>query len=344
MNLSALWKSARRWLPGVVISVVALIIIFQLANWEGLWEAIGLIRLEYWLAGVGLTVVSLFTRAMAWRVLLGYKPTFKQAFFIINEGYMLNNFLPLRAGEIARAVFMGKTTGLGAFHVLPTIVIERAFDVAMAAILLLLTLPLVIGEEWARPVAIVALTLVICGLFVLYLMARFNEKVESIFHRLAKRWAFIDRIITPRLSSLLAGMKSLTRLDQFLFSLFWIALSWVIWIFMYWIMLTAIVPHAQYWWSAFADAVLAMGIAIPSAPSALGVFELSMGGALMALGVSQDYAIGYALAMHFLQVAVTGVFGLWGLLQEGKTFSTILADIRLREPVKNEEVSQVEKP
>jgi hypothetical protein len=124
--------------------------------------------------------------------------------------------------------------------------------------------------------------------------------------------------------------------------LFWIALSWAIWVFMYYIMLTAIAPQAQYWWAAFADGVLALGIAIPSAPSAVGVFELTMGGALMALGIQQDFALGYALAMHFLQVAVTGVLGMWGLAQEGRTLSSILSDLRLKEQPPSPETDQTE--
>jgi hypothetical protein len=61
-------------------------------------------------------------------------------------------------------------------HVLSTIVIERAFDLAMAAILLLTTLPLALGMAWARPVAIITLVVVISGLIALYLVARNNER------------------------------------------------------------------------------------------------------------------------------------------------------------------------
>jgi hypothetical protein len=342
VTFAGIWKSARRWLPGVLISVIALVIVFQIANWDNLTQAIGRISLGHWALGIGLTIISLITRAIAWRVLLGNKPTLTQSFFIVNEGYMLNNLLPLRAGEIARAVFMGKATGLGAFHVLPTILIERAYDVAAAATMLLLTLPLVIGEDWAGPVATVALVLVVIGLFILFLMGRYSEKVEIIFRRIAQRWGWLDRTITPKLSSLLEGMKTMTKPSQFLLGLFWIALSWVIWVFMYYTMLRTIAPQAQYWWSAFADAVLALGIALPSAPSAVGVFELAMSGALMTLGVPKDDALGYTLAMHFLQVAVTGFFGVWGLLREGKTLSAILADLRMKEPTAESETKQME--
>ncbi len=166
---SGLWRNARRWLPGAIISLIALVTVFRLASWNDLKLAFTTIQPLYLLVAVVISVVSLGTRALAWRVLLKYRATFKQSFFIICEGYFLNYILPLRAGEIGRAVFMGETSGLGPFHVLSTIVIERAFDLAMASGLLLATLPLVLGVSWARPVAILTMLLVIGGLLCLYL-------------------------------------------------------------------------------------------------------------------------------------------------------------------------------
>ncbi len=120
---SGLWRNARRWLPGAIISLIALVTVFRLASWNDLKLAFSTIQPLYLLVAVVISIVSLGTRALAWRVLLKYRATFKQSFFIICEGYFLNYILPLRAGEVGRAVFMGETSGLGPFHVLSTIVI-----------------------------------------------------------------------------------------------------------------------------------------------------------------------------------------------------------------------------
>jgi len=53
------------------------------------------------------------------------------------EGYFINNILPLRLGEIGRSFLMGRRTGLGTLGVLSTVVIERFYDLAFAAIMLL---------------------------------------------------------------------------------------------------------------------------------------------------------------------------------------------------------------
>lgn len=326
----SLWRDVRRWLPGVLISAVALFALFRLASWQDLGMAFSTIQPLNLGAALFLTIFSLGTRGLAWRVLLEKKATLRQAFFIVNEGYLLNNLFPLRAGEFGRAVLMGKTTGLGPLHVLSTIVIERAFDVAMAAGMLLATLPLALGMSWARPVAIVTLVLVAAGLALLYLMARYNQQVQEWLMRMGKRWPLVEKYIVPHLGSLLNGLRVLTRPSQFLQSLLWIAASWLLWVVIYYLMLLPIAPQAPFWWAAFADAVLALGIAIPSAPSAVGVFEAAMVGALTLVGVNTSAALAYAIMMHFLQFMVTAIFGFWGLAQERRSLSSLFAEISVR--------------
>jgi uncharacterized protein (TIRG00374 family) len=136
------WQEVRRWLPGLVISLIAIIVVLNVINWNELVHAVTSFNPLY----VGLTVLAtilfLLARGMAVKTLLEDKVTFKQAFFAVNIGYLLNNIFPLRAGEVGRAALLGKTSGLGMMHVLSTIVIERAFDLAIAAGMLLSTLPL----------------------------------------------------------------------------------------------------------------------------------------------------------------------------------------------------------
>lgn len=323
------WRNWRRWLPGVLISLVALFLVLRLARWQDLSLAFSSIRLLNLLVAVALTVISIITRAAAWRILLDGKVSLRRAFLGINEGYFLNNLFPLRAGEFGRAVFVGKAAGLSPFHVLSTIVIERAFDLAMAATLLLITLPLAFGQDWLRPLAWGTLVLVLLGLGLLFLMARNTAKVEALLNRWGQRWPKVGKFILPKIGSLLEGLSALTRPSQFFGSLLWIALSWVLWVLLYYIMLLPIAPQAPLWWGAFADAVLAMGVAIPSAPGALGVYEGALVWALSLFGISASTALAYAILVHFLQFVVTGLLGFYALLQEGRSFSALLSEIRV---------------
>jgi glycosyltransferase 2 family protein len=140
---------------------------------------------------------------------------------------------------------------------LSTIVIERAFDLVMAAALLLTTLPLALGMAWARPVALVTLVIVVSGLIAMFLVARHHERVLVWVQRLGQRWPLVQKQVVPRIGSLLSGISVLENPSQFFLSFFWIAISWGIWVVIYWVMLLTIAPEAPLWWAAFVNAVLA---------------------------------------------------------------------------------------
>jgi uncharacterized membrane protein YbhN (UPF0104 family) len=63
----------QRWLPGVIISGVAIYFILKVINMEGLELAFKSIQLPYLIAGLILYLISLVARAGAWRILLEKK-------------------------------------------------------------------------------------------------------------------------------------------------------------------------------------------------------------------------------------------------------------------------------
>lgn len=328
MNKSSLWRDAKRWLPGLVISVIALIILFRLVNWNDLKDALSRFSPFYILLALLLLACSMAVRAQAWRILLDHKPDFKRSFFIINEGYLLNNIFPLRAGELGRAIFMGRATGLSPFFVLSTIVIERVFDLAIAAGLLLSTLPLALGLEWAKPVAWLTLGLMMVMVAVMFFAARYNATVKGWMEKLAGQSALLRKWVLPRIDSLISGLGILNQPSKFFPAVSLIFLSWVLWVATHILMIENIAPGAPLWWGVLVDAVLAMGVAIPSAPSALGVFEASVVGAMSLLGISNTTALAYAIVMHFINFVVPLIFGGIGLFLEGKSLTSAFSEVR----------------
>lgn len=314
-----------KWLPGVIISLAALIILFKMADWQQVLDAVKQIPLIYIVITACSTILFILVRALAWRVLLEEKASLKDTFFGISIGYLVNNLLPLRAGEFSRAIIIGKKTGLGAFHVLSTIVIERAFDLGFAAVLTLITLPLALKMDWARPIAITTLVLVIIGVSMLFLAARYSSLVTKWMQQIGSKWRWFERFVLPKALSLLEGLKVLVSPKRFLLTVFWIGASWLIGVFVYYVVLLAFEPNAPLWWGAFADAVLAMGIAIPSAPASIGVFEAALIGALTILGIEYSAALAYAIVMHAIQLVMTGILGFIGLSTLGTSLLSFIS-------------------
>jgi hypothetical protein len=77
--------------------------------------------------------------------------------------------------------------------------------------------------------------------------------------------------------------------------------------------------------------ILALGVAIPSAPAALGVYEASMVAAVVIIGGAQSIALVYAILLHVLQFSTSMIFGLWGLIRDGQKLSTLMTDLSINQ-------------
>lgn len=321
------WKKALRWLPGVVISAIAIYAVMRFSHMQDIREALKSVKLTFILIMLVFSVLSLVVRAIAWRTILGKQVSLSAAFFGVSEGYFLNNLFPLRLGELGRALSVGRSSGLGILHVLSTIIIERAFDIVYAAGIVLLTLPLVVGADWIKPIALIAFGVVLLGLLVLYLIANNREKFQVWIGRRKFRSRFITERLLPQVSKVIDGMSALVKPSQFLLSVFWIGMTWVVWMVMYYFTVTQLAVNPPLWWGLFIAGLLALGVAVPSAPAALGVYEGSLVGALAILGVSTGRALAYAVILHVIQITVTAVFGLWGLIRDGQNLSTLFSTL-----------------
>jgi glycosyltransferase 2 family protein len=321
--LASIWRIARQWLPGIIVSVLAFLFIFQLANWNELGPALVAVQWKFLAPAVAVFFVSMLARAFAWWILLQRKAPYIRTVFILNEGYLLNNLLPFRLGELGRAVLMGQVTQTSPFYVLSTIMMERAFDLAIAASLLLYSIPLVLEINWARPLALTTLGTVVVGFFFLYILSitrarwlpNIEEKISHGNTLIKKLW--------PWFRSLLDGFSILANPLQFLFAAGGMLTSWGLAIYQYKLLLTAVTPGIQAWWPVFVLGVAAFGVALPSAPGSLGVFEASVVGALALVGISAASALTYAVALHLIHFVITGIIGIIGLYQEGETISSI---------------------
>jgi uncharacterized protein (TIRG00374 family) len=322
--MSNFWSSARRWLPGVIISLVIIVLLAATVDWSSVAYAFASIDWRYLFLHAGLYFASVSARAAASRVLLEDRPTFGQSFLAMMQGYLLNNILPFRLGELGRAYLLGRQTGQGTFFTVPAILIERAYDLALAALIVIATLPSILGDvSWARPVAYATLAIVSLGLLSLFFVARFRVALRSFADRAAGRLAFVQKHILPRLDQFLDGLAVLTSLKRFLLSLTLMVISWMLAIGNQWALLTGFIKGVPLLYSTFALGISSFGGAIPSAPANLGVFEGSIVAALALVGISSGVALAFAVTHHLAHLLYSGIFGLIGFSRQGESLISV---------------------
>src|SRR5260221_10849498 len=154
-------KDWKRWLPGAIISIIIIAVILSVVDLRAMVDAIR--HANYVLLSISIVLgfVWIVVRTQVWRTLLRDKPSYSDTFWTIGEGYLLNNFLPFRLGEVGRAFLLSRKTGMQFMEVLPTIVIERAMDLGYTAVIFLAAIPFVVGSQGAERIGVVEGVLVL---------------------------------------------------------------------------------------------------------------------------------------------------------------------------------------
>lgn len=318
----------RRMLPGLLVSAVSLALVLYFADLRKLAEALRLADYRLVVLSMLVSLTWLLVRGLVWRTLLQDKAPYQAVFWSLNEGYLLNNLLPFRLGEIGRAFLLSQKAQLGFWQVLSTIVIERILDLALAVGLLFSTLPFVVGATWARQAAIFVGGAVISGLAVLYLLARNRERAINLFERLGERWPLLVRLGGKAVAPFFNGLGVLTDGLRFLRAVGWMVVNWLVAMAQYVIMVNAFFPGARLLWAAFSLGVAALGIAAPSSPGAVGVLELSIVGALSLFGLDASTALALAITIHLVQYLTTGVLGAYALARDGESLIGLYRRVR----------------
>jgi uncharacterized protein (TIRG00374 family) len=321
--MDVMLKSAKRWLPGALISIVLIAGILYFVDLSRVASAVRHADYRLLIASGALVFGWLFMRAVVWRTLLRDRPSYRDTMLALSEGYLLNNFLPFRLGEIGRVFLLSRRSKLSFSEILPTVVIERAVDLFFSAAIFLGSLPFVAGIGETGRVAVYVGFAIVAGIVLLYLLARNRQRALDLFHRLSARWPRLQQRGGGLLESFLVGLEVLTHGWLFVRFLFWMSINWGVGMLSYFLLMRAYFPQSQFVWGMFGLGAAAFGGAVPSLPGAVGTFEGAVGGALTLLTGDQSTALAVALTARFFNYLSSILLGGYALSREGQTISGI---------------------
>jgi hypothetical protein len=319
-----------RMLPGLLITLIALAALYYFVDLDALRKAFAFADYRWLPLVVLIFFGTLAARSMAWRTILEERAGFKEAFVVINQAYLLNNVLPFRLGELGRAVILSGRTKMSFWHVFSTIVVERVFDLGIAAGLLLATLPLVVGADWARSAATIAIIIVLVGFVVLFLMASNTNRAKKLIESITKPWPRLQHWLAEKVSSFLEGLSALRDARRFLRVAFWMLAAWACNVGWYYVLMRGFFPEAPWLWALFTIGVASLGVALPSSPAYIGVLETALVGALSLFGVDPSVALAYAVVAHVIYFVITGLIGIFGFWQQGQSLGAIYQKLLAR--------------
>lgn len=344
-------KQKSQFWVGMMVSLICLVAIFFFIEPAEILAALETARWGY----LGLTAVGiilfLLIRAVRWRFMLNNDISLANTFHIQNIGYLVNNFLPLRLGDVAQAVLIGSVPPVTIARGLSTVVVTRILDMLFMVILLPFTLASVDTlPEQVQSTALVIGILTTAVVVVLVIAA--NQRplarkwATAVFSWIARlnqwlaartaRIAWLSRVFTAvgrlnvaawvnRVDDLLVGLSSLTSLKSGFILLLTTILTWLPIIAAYYFGLLAVNLTPTPAMAGFVVCAAALSVAAPSSPGQIGVFHAGVIFALTTiLGQPEGQAASFAFLYHAINLTTTTLLGIVGLLATGATFRHVI--------------------
>ena len=274
--------------------------------------------------------VGLFVRGLVCWLILGKEFTFSAAFWAMNVGYLLNSILPLRLGEVGRAVLLVRH-GKGRHNypeVFAAIVTERMMDLMVGSLFFLATLPLMVGESNLKRVVIITAAALLIASGVIFVSTSYRERLVSWLQDRFGSKKLIKEKVIPALDKLLTGFQIFQRPKLFFAAFFLLAVSWAMTMVEFTILQDAILNRSQWWWPLLITPASAFVNALPAAPAGLGVFEAGAVAAYSLVGVGKADALAMALVVHAVQVIIPVFIGMIGIYVMGENLGSLVRSAR----------------
>lgn len=258
---------------------------------------------------------SLWARAWRWGYLFPPGPRPSHLLRALLIGYMGNNLLPLRAGEVVR-IYVASRHGPRFWTTVATVVVERVLDgVALGLIVagLLLLVPVPVEMRWSIAIF---LALDLAAILVLAMIAIApgicRVLIETIFHRIG----WLERRLIGFLGTMTEGLRGIRAPRHAIPVLvgsvaIWLSLALSVWTAMHAAHLD--LPLVASW---VVLAFLGLGVSLPSSPGFVGVIQAATVLALALFGVPRAEALSFSLLLHASQFFPVTAAGLVCLLLE----------------------------
>lgn len=289
-------------------------------EWSSVLSSVSRAKLWFVAATVPLVLVNMMLRAFRWRTLLGSRreAPFRSVFSAQMIGYLANNVLPVRAGDLVRVYALGNAVDISRSRILSTVVLERLLDMGMVVFLLIVVtafgpLPdwISIGGTGAGISTVLALAVLLA------VSATRRETAERIVDRVPAISPAIKDRMKFWMSEFSSGFSGIR--DPRIAALFFGA-TIVIWATE--MMLVLLVGKAFLIPLGFVDAAILMLFSlfssfIPALPGQIGLFELAMVTGLDFAGHAGPSSLPFALTLHAVLLSGTTIIGLVCLVASG---------------------------
>jgi glycosyltransferase 2 family protein len=292
-------------------------------------------RLAPLAAAVVLATLTYVIRLIRWRLLLrdtdGSALPALPLWHAVAIGFMANNLLPFRAGEVVRIIAASRLAGARFSAVLSSIAVERIFDGLAVVALLSLSLiasdlppDVAVGGVSVRHAAQVAGAMGAAGLVAGLLVVAFPAAAERAIRSVLPAGRMTERIIAL-IDGLRHGLTVLRSPSLLAGTVIWSLVLWLMNALALYVGFKAFDIQVGFLGALLMQGILIFGITVQLTPGFLGQFEAAIVAALALFRVPNDVASSYAIAYHILTFLPIILLGAWSLARTPVALSDLRA-------------------
>jgi uncharacterized protein (TIRG00374 family) len=287
------------------------------------------------LLAVVLATLTYPLRLVRWRLLLrdanGDPFPAAPLWHAIAIGFMANNILPFRAGELVRLLAAARLAGARFSAVLSSVAVERVFDgltiVALLSISLLASdLPpdVAVGGVSLRHAAQASGLLGAAALLAALLVVAFPVVAERVVRRLLPAGPLADRIVNL-IEGLRQGLSALRSPALLAGTILWSLVIWLVNALAFYVAFKAFDIPVGFLGALLLQGILVFGISVQLTPGFLGQFEAAIVAALALFQIPAGLASSYAIAYHATTFLPIILLGAWSLARTPVALSDLRA-------------------
>ena len=274
-------------------------------------------------------------RLFRWRLLLradtGQALPAEPLWHAVAIGFMANNLLPFRAGEFIRCYTAARLTSTRLTAAISSVAVERVFDgltvVALLAVALFaahLPTAVTIGgvSVSVARAATIAGALSVAALGAALVVVLRPLWAERVVRRIVP-WPGLAAWIVTAIEGFRHGLGTLRSPRRLAAVAAWSLLLWLVNAASFWIAFAAFDLPVGFAGALLLQGLLVFGIAVPSTPGYVGVFEAVISAVLLLYGVTPALGAAYALVYHATTFVPITLLGAWSLMRTGLTLGEI---------------------
>ena len=303
----------------MLVGVVLLVMLLRSVHLDQLAQAFSHVNPEFLLLALPFFLVNYLLKVPRWSLLYGSEsPSWDTLFGAMNVGYAINTLLPARLGEVLRSYWVRDRSGVSMMRSLSTIALERVSDGVTLVIMLLLTAPTVAFPRrlLGSAVLVGAAFVVVLGVMIVLAFGATDDQ-----HPLSR---FLLRLehgpmapVARMLRQTIIGLQALRSWSSVLKLVVYTLIIWGANGVLVWLVLKAFHIDIPLTGGFLLTAVLNLGMAVPSTPGYVGVFEYLMVLTLSLYGVPHTNSVAAALGFHAIAFIPATIVGLIYIVRTG---------------------------